>query len=62
VRITKISAKFIDMIILRRNPNIVYENFIEEDPTLSKVIIAKAISNKDKSSYEIAIVNFKIFQ
>jgi hypothetical protein len=61
VEITKISTKFIDIIVLRRNPNIVYENFIEENPILSKVIIAKIISNEDKPSYETAIVNFKIF-
>jgi hypothetical protein len=61
VGITKISAKFINIIISRRDPNIVYENFIEENPILSKVIIAKIISNEDKPSYETAIVNFKIF-
>jgi hypothetical protein len=59
--ITKISAKFINIIVSRRNPNIVYENLIEENPILSKVIIIKAIPNKDKPSYEAAIVNPKIF-
>jgi hypothetical protein len=61
VEITEISAKFINMIVLRRNPNIVYENFIEEDLILSKIMIAKIISNKDKPSCEIAMANFKIF-
>jgi hypothetical protein len=61
VRITKISAKFIDIIALRRNPNIVYENLIKEDFILLKVIIIKVIFNKDKPSYEIAIANLKIF-
>jgi hypothetical protein len=61
VEITKIFAKFIDIIALRRNPNIVYENLIEEDPILSKIMIIKIISNKDKPSYEIAMANFKIF-
>ena len=60
MEITKISAKFINMIVLRRNPNIVYKDFIKEDPTLSKAIIAKTIPNKDKPSYEIAIINLKI--
>jgi hypothetical protein len=62
VEITKISTKFINVIISRRNSNIVYENLIEENLILSKVIIIKSISNKDKPSYEIAIANFKIFQ
>jgi hypothetical protein len=61
VEIIKIFAKFIDMIVLRRDPNIVYENFIEKDPILLKVIIAKVISNEDKSSYEAAMANFEIF-
>jgi hypothetical protein len=61
VGIIKISAKFIDIIILRRNPNIVYENLIEEDPILSKVIIVKIIPNEDKPSYEVAMVNSEIF-
>jgi hypothetical protein len=61
VRITKISAKFINMIVLRRNSNIVYENFIEENPILPKIIIIKLIFNEDKPSYEIAIVNYIIY-
>jgi hypothetical protein len=60
VGVTKISTKFIDMIAPRRNPNIVYENFIEEDPILSKIMIAKTIPNKDKSSYEAAMANPEI--
>jgi hypothetical protein len=59
--IIKISAKFINIIALRRNPNIVYKNFIEENPTLSKIMIVKTIFNKNKPSYEIAIINLKIF-
>jgi hypothetical protein len=62
VKVTKISAKFIDIIVSRRNPNIVYENLIKEDPILSKTIIVKAIPNKNKPSYEAAIINSKIFQ
>jgi hypothetical protein len=61
VEIIKISAKFINIVVLRRNPNIAYENFIKEDPILSKIMIIKIISNKDKSSYEAAIINPKIF-
>jgi hypothetical protein len=61
VRITKISAKFINIITLRRDPNIVYENFIKENLTLSKIIIIKIIPNKDKPSYEAAMANLKIF-
>jgi hypothetical protein len=61
VKITKIFTKFINMIVLRRNPNIVYENLIEKDSILLKIIIAKIIFNKDKSSYEITIANSKIF-
>jgi hypothetical protein len=61
VRITEIFAKFIDMIVSRRNPNIVYEDFIEENLILSKIMIVKTISNKDKSSYEAAMINLKIF-
>jgi hypothetical protein len=60
IKITKISAKLINMIVPRRNPNIVYENLIEKDPILSKIIIAKIISNKDKPSYETAMTNPKI--
>jgi hypothetical protein len=60
VEITKISAKFIDIIILRRDPNIVYENLIEKDSTLSKIMIVKIIPNKDKPSYEAAIANPEI--
>jgi hypothetical protein len=59
--IIKISTKFINMIILRRNPNIVYENVIKKNSILSKIIIVKIISNEDKSSYEIIIINLKIF-
>jgi hypothetical protein len=62
VEIIKISAKFIDIIVSRRNPNIVYENLIEKNLILSKTIIAKIISNKDKPSYEITMVNPKISQ
>jgi hypothetical protein len=60
MRITKISAKFIDIIALRRNPNIVYKNLIEKDLTLSKIMIAKIIPNEDKPSYEIAMVSPEI--
>jgi hypothetical protein len=62
VKITKISAKLINMIVSRRNPNIVYKNLIEKDPTLPKIIIAKIIPNEDKPSYEIAMANLKISQ
>jgi hypothetical protein len=61
VEITKISAKFIDIVISRRNPNMVYKNFIEKNPTLSKIMIIKIIFNEDKSSYEIAITSSEIF-
>jgi hypothetical protein len=61
IEVTKIFTKFINMIILRRDPNIVYENLIKKNPTLLKIIIAKIISNKDKPSYEIAIASSKIF-
>jgi hypothetical protein len=61
VGVTKISAKFINIVASRRNPNIVYENFIKENPILSKIMIIKIIFNKDKPSYEIAIVNPEIF-
>jgi hypothetical protein len=61
MRVIEISAKFIDVIIPRHNPNIVYENLIEENLTLPKVIIIKIISNKNKPSYEAAMVNFEIF-
>jgi hypothetical protein len=59
--VTKIFTKFINMVALRRDPNIVYENFIEEDLILSKIMIVKAILNKDKPSYEIAIANSEVF-
>jgi hypothetical protein len=61
VKIKNISAKFINIIVSRRNSNIVYEDLIEEDFILLKIIIVKIIFNKDKSSYEIAIINFEIF-
>jgi hypothetical protein len=61
VEITKISAKFINIVASRRNLNIVYENLIKENLILSKIMIAKIIFNKDKPSYETAIANFKIF-
>jgi hypothetical protein len=59
IEITKIFAKFINVIISRRNPNIVYENLIKKNLTLSKIIIIKTISNEDKPSYETAITNLK---
>jgi hypothetical protein len=62
VRIIEISAKLIDMIAPYRDPNIVYENIIKEDPILSKIMITKIIPNKNKSSYEIAMASSKIFQ
>jgi hypothetical protein len=62
VKITKISAKFINIIISRRNPNIGYENLIKENSILSKIIIIKIIPNEDKSSYEIAMANSEISQ
>jgi hypothetical protein len=61
VGIIKICTKFINMIVSRRNPNIVYENFIEENLILSKIIIVKTISNENMPSYKIAIINLKIF-
>jgi hypothetical protein len=61
VEVTKISAKFINIIISRRNPNIVYENLIKENSILQKIIIVKIILNKDKPSYKIAIASPKIF-
>jgi hypothetical protein len=57
MKITKISAKFINIIAPRRNPNIVYEDLIEEDPTLPKVMIVKTIPNEDKPSYEAAMAS-----
>jgi hypothetical protein len=62
MEITKISAKFISVIIPRRDPNIVYENLIKKNLILSKIIIIKTISNEDKPSYETAIINLKIFK
>jgi hypothetical protein len=61
VEFTKISTKFINIIIPRRNPNIVYENLIKENPTLPKTIIVKTIPNNNKPSYETAMANPKIF-
>jgi hypothetical protein len=61
IGIIKISAKFINIIVLRRNPNIVYENFIEEDFILSKIMIIKIIFNENKPSYEITMISSKIF-
>jgi hypothetical protein len=61
IGITKISAKFINIIALRRNPNIVYENLIKENFILLKIIIVKIIPNENKSWYEIKIASSKIF-
>jgi hypothetical protein len=61
MRVIKISTKLINIIVLCRNPNIVYENLIKENLILSKIIIIKIIPNKDKPSYEIAMINLKIF-
>jgi hypothetical protein len=61
IKIIKISAKFIDIIASRRNPNIVYENLIKENPILPKIIITKTIPNKNKPSYEITMANLKAF-
>jgi hypothetical protein len=61
VRVTKISTKFINIIVSRRNPNMVYEDLIKEDPILLKIIIAKIIPNENKPPYEIAIINSEIF-
>jgi hypothetical protein len=60
MEVTEISAKFINIVVLRRDPNIVYENLIKENFILPKIIIIKIISNKDKPSYEITIINFEI--
>jgi hypothetical protein len=60
VGVTKIFTKFINIIALRRNPNIVYKDLIEEDPILSKIMIIKVIPNEDKPSYEVAMINSKI--
>jgi hypothetical protein len=60
VGVIKISAKLINMVALRRNPNIVYENLIEKDFILSKIMIVKIIFNEDKPSYEIAMANSEI--
>jgi hypothetical protein len=49
------------MVVSRRNPNIEYEDLIEKNPILSKIMIAKIIPNEDKPSYEIAMANFEIF-
>jgi hypothetical protein len=62
VGVIEISTKFINMIVPRRDPNIVYEDLIEDDPILSKIIIAKIIPNEDKPSYEITMVNSEAFQ
>jgi hypothetical protein len=61
IEVTKIFAKFIDIIASRRNPNIVYEDLIKENSILLKAMIIKIIPKKDKSSYEITIINPKIF-
>jgi hypothetical protein len=61
VEIIKVSAKFIDVVASRRNSNIVYEDLIEENSILLKVMIIKAIFNKDKPSYETAMANLEIF-
>jgi hypothetical protein len=61
VGIIKVSAKFIDIVALRRNSNIVYKDFIEEDLILPKIMIIKIIFNEDKSSYEVAMANPEIF-
>jgi hypothetical protein len=60
IEIIKIFAKFINIIVSRRNLNIVYEDLIEENPILPKVMIIKTIFNKDKPSYEVAMVNSEI--
>jgi hypothetical protein len=61
VGIIKIFVKFINMVVLRRNPNIVYEDLIEKDLTLLKIMIIKAIPNENKPSYEIAMASPEIF-
>jgi hypothetical protein len=61
VGIIKVFAKLIDVVAPRRNPNIVYEDLIEKDPILSKIIIAKTIPNEDKSSYEAAMTSPETF-
>jgi hypothetical protein len=61
VGVIKVSAKLIDVVASCWDPNIVYEDLIEEDPTLLKVMIVKAILNEDKPSYEIAMANPEIF-
>jgi hypothetical protein len=61
VGVTKAPAKLIGVVAPRRNPNIVYENLIVEDPTLPKAMIAKAIPNEDKPSYEAAMASPEAF-
>jgi methionine synthase II (cobalamin-independent) len=61
VKIIKVSAKLIDMIAPRRNPNIVYKDLIKENLTLPKAMIIKIIPNEDKPSYEITMISLEIF-
>jgi hypothetical protein len=53
---TEAPMKFVGVIILPRDPNIVYEELYEEDLPLPKTIIAKLVThNEDKPSYETAM-------
>ncbi len=54
--VTGFFAKFIDMIVPRRNLNIIYEDLIEDESLLPKELIAKlVIESDDKLSYNVAM-------
>ncbi len=56
VGVTGPPAKFINIIVPRRNLDIIYEDLIEKEPPLPKTLAAKlAIENDDKPSYDAAI-------
>jgi hypothetical protein len=62
VEVTEASTKFVDIIVSRRNFNIIYKEFYEENPPLPKIIITKIIiNNENKSSYETAMAGPEIY-
>ena len=54
--VTGFSAKLINIVVPRRNLDIVYGGFIEDESLLSKTLIIKLITESDeKPSYNITI-------
>ncbi len=56
MRVTRPFIKLINIIVPRRNLNIIYEDLIEDEPPLSKTLVIKLATESDnKPLYNVAI-------